>query len=72
MARGLLIWCLIMLVETVHGVLRGLFLAPRLGTTAADRIGWSLAAVLVFGIALLAIRWTGLVSTARLLAPGRR
>jgi hypothetical protein len=60
MARGLLIWMLIMLVETIHGVLRALLLVPRVGPEAAERIGWPVGAVLVIAIATLTIRWTRL------------
>jgi hypothetical protein len=67
MVRGLLIWLLIMLVETLHGVLRGMLLAPRLGDVAAARIGWPVAALLVIGITLLTIRWTGLRPPGQLL-----
>lgn len=70
MGRGLLIWLAIMLVETVHGVLRGLLLVPRIGPAAAERIGWPVAAVLVIAIATLAIRWTGLTGRAALLRLG--
>lgn len=70
MARGLLIWLLIMLVETLHGVLRGVFIAPRFGEAAAERIGWPVAAALVLGVALMGIRWTGLTSRNQLLALG--
>jgi hypothetical protein len=70
MARGLLIWLLIMLVETIHGVLRAALVVPRLGATAAERIGWPVAAVLVMGIALLTIKWTGLHARRSLLGLG--
>jgi hypothetical protein len=70
MARGLLVWLGIMLVETVHGVLRGLFLAPRLGEEQAARIGWPLGLVIVLLVSLLTIRWTGVQGTRRLLALG--
>ncbi len=70
MGRGLLIWLVIMLVETVHGVLRGLLLVPRIGPEAADRIGWPVAAILVVAIATLAIRWTGITDRAGLLRLG--
>ena len=70
MARGLTVWLLIMLVETIHGVLRGLLLVPRVGAEAAERIGWPVAAVLVIAITTLAIRWTGLTSRAQLLRLG--
>lgn len=70
MARGLLIWLLIMLAETIHGMLRGLFLAPLVGAAAAERIGWPIGAALVIGIAALTIRWADLTARWQLLALG--
>ena len=70
MGRGLLIWLVIMLVETLHGVLRSVFVEPRIGTVAAERVGWPVAAVLVLAIAALMIRWTGVRGTAPLLLLG--
>jgi hypothetical protein len=70
MARGLLVWLGIMLVETVHGVLRGLFLVPRMGEEQAARIGWPLGLLIVLVVSVLAIRWTGVRGTRRLLALG--
>ncbi|MEY3082996.1 MAG: hypothetical protein RJA94_2981 [Pseudomonadota bacterium] len=70
MGRGLLIWFVIMLVETLHGVLRGALVVPRIGATAAERVGWPVAAVLVLVISVLLIRWTGIRGTAPLLRLG--
>lgn len=70
MKRGLTVWLLIMLIETLHGVLRGLFLTPRVGEEMASRIGWPVGLALVFGVSLLAIRWTGIAGIAPLLRLG--
>lgn len=70
MTRGLVLWLIIMAAETVHGILRGLFLVPAVGETAASRIGWPIGAVLVLGITLLLIRWTGLNERGALLRLG--
>lgn len=70
MARGMLIWVLLMLVETVHGVLRGLWLTPRIGADNAGLIGWPVAALLVLAITLLTIRWTRLSTRRGLLQLG--
>ena len=70
MARGLLLWLVIMLAETAHGVLRGLFLTPRVGAEAASLIGWPIGFAIVVAISLLAIRWTGLESARSLIALG--
>lgn len=70
MTRGLLVWLLIMLVETVHGVLRGAWLVPLVGADAAARIGWPVAAMLVMIIASLTARWTALPDRSALLVLG--
>ena len=70
MARGIVVFVLIMVVETVHGILRGLFLVPRVGEVMAGRIGWPIGVVIVFGVALLTIRWTGLSKRRALLGLG--
>jgi len=70
MARGFLVWLLIMVAETVHGVLRGLLLVPLTGAAAAERIGWPVAALLVLAITTLAIGWTGLATPRQLLRLG--
>ena len=71
MARGLLVFLGIMAVETVHGVLRGLFLVPRVGEETAARLGWPVGMVLVLLISTLAIGWTGLSAGAASSASAR-
>ncbi len=70
MGRGLLVWLLIILVETVHGVLRGLLLVPRVGEDWASRIGWPVGIVIVLAISFLTIRWTRLRESKQLLTLG--
>jgi hypothetical protein len=70
MARGLAVWLLIMLAETAHGILRGLFLVPRVGEVVAGRIGWPIGLVIVLGIAILCARWVGLKERRALLGLG--
>ena len=70
MARGLLVWLLIMTAETAHGVLRGLLLVPRVGEAAASSVGLAIGALLALLISFIAIRWTGVRGTSRLLALG--
>jgi hypothetical protein len=70
MTRGLLIWVLIMLVETGHGILRGLYLVPMVGEQAAGRIGWPAGTLIVLAITWFTIRWSGLSRTADLVRLG--
>jgi hypothetical protein len=60
MLRGLIAWCLIMVLETVHGILRGLYLVPLVGQAEANRIGWPVGAIIVLTVATLLRPWTGL------------
>lgn len=70
MFRGVMVWLVIMAAETVHGILRGWLLVPRVGAEAANRIGWPIGAVIVIGGALLFARWIGLRETSALLRLG--
>ena len=70
MLRGVVVWCAFMAIETVHGILRGIFLVPRVGLDLSNKIGWPIAACIVFGVTVLTIRWIGLASTQALLTLG--
>ncbi len=70
MLRGIIVWCAFMAIETVHGILRGIFLVPRVGLELSNKIGWPIAACIVFGVTLLTTRWMGLVNTKALLFLG--
>jgi hypothetical protein len=70
MIRGLLVWLLVMLVETVHGVLRELLLVPQMGEEAAGRIGWPVGMILVLAVSIMTIRWTGVRGRWNLLGLG--
>jgi hypothetical protein len=70
MLRGVLVWLLVMGLETVHGTLRGLFLVPRVGLEAASRIGWPVGLVIVYVTAWAAARFVGLRTTGALLGLG--
>lgn len=70
MKRGLAVWLLIMLIETAHGVLRGLFLTPYVGWETASRIGWPIGLALVILVSVLTIRWIGVTGAAPLLRLG--
>jgi hypothetical protein len=70
MLRGLIVWLVIMVVETIHGVLRILLLVPRLGEATSGRIGLLVGTVLVMVVTVLLIRWTGLRRGLALLGLG--
>jgi hypothetical protein len=55
--RGIVVWILIILVESVHGTLRQLFLAPAIGDFHARQVAVFSGIALIFLIAALTIRW---------------
>ncbi len=60
MLRGLIVWLLIMGLETAHGVARWVYLVPAVGQKMSDVIGWPIGAGIVITIGWLLIPWTGL------------
>ena len=70
MSRGILVFLFIMALETVHGILRGLFLVPRVGEKLSGLIGWPVAMVIVMVVSTLLIGWTRVTGTAALLRLG--
>jgi hypothetical protein len=68
--RILAVWLLIILAETVHGVLRGLFLVPLMGALLARQIGVVIGALIIVAIATASIQWIGATSRKQLLAVG--
>jgi membrane-associated HD superfamily phosphohydrolase len=57
--RVLLVWMLIMLLETLHGMAREIFIAPVLGDMRARQLGVLLGSVIVLAVALLTVHWMG-------------
>lgn len=52
-----------MVAETIHGVLRTLFLVPLLGDLRARQIGVLIGSILILGIAFVFDRWVGAAET---------
>jgi hypothetical protein len=61
--RASLTWMLIILAETLHGLVREIFIAPVLGDLRARQVGVFVGCALVFAIAWLTARWLGARST---------
>ena len=55
--RAALVWMLIMLAETGHGLVREVFIAPALGALRARQLGVLVGCVLIFVIAWVTARW---------------
>lgn len=68
--RALIVWTGLILAETLHGILRGLLLTPRVGDLRARQIGVPIGAALILAIAVATIRWIGARRTGDLLRIG--
>lgn len=68
--RVLAIWILLMAVESLHGTLRTLYLAPLLGDAPARRLSVLTGAILIFLVTLFTVHWTEARSTRQLLGVG--
>ena len=68
--RGLCVWLVIMMVESLHGIVRQALLAPMVGEFRARQIRVFTGAVLILIVSVLFIRWIGVRSSARLLFLG--
>lgn len=68
MLRGLAVWLIIVVLESVHGTLRELFVVPRIGVEMSGRIGWPVGLVIVFATAWVFACWVGLRATSPLVA----
>jgi hypothetical protein len=58
-SRALLAWLMLVIAESVHGVLRQLFLVPVIGDLPARQVGVFVGSAIVFAVAWLCIRWIG-------------
>jgi hypothetical protein len=68
--RALVVWLLMMAIETIHGVLRNRFLVPVIGDVGSRQIGVLIGSALILGIAILTIDWIRPNSERSLLAIG--
>lgn len=57
--RALLVWLAIVVAETIHGILRGLFLVPAIGDLPSRQVGVATGSLIILVIAILASRWLG-------------
>ena len=68
--RAVLVWLLMMVIETIHGVLRSLLLVLLVGDLRARQLGVFIGSGLILGIAVLLIDWIRPSSVRELLVIG--
>ena len=57
LARGVAIWLLIILAETIHGILRTLLLEPLIGDPTARQVSVFIGSVIIIAITFVFVRW---------------
>jgi len=55
--RALAVWVIIMCIEIIHGIARGVLLVPLTGDLAARQIGVGVGSLLIFVTAMLTVNW---------------
>ena len=55
--RGLVVWVVLMVAESLNGAIRIFGLIPALGEVLAERIAFAIGAALILTIATLLFRW---------------
>ena len=68
--RAVLVWLVLMIVESVHGMLRTLFLAPHTGDFRARQIAVFTGSCLIVGVSYLFVRRLRAEGTRALLLVG--
>jgi hypothetical protein len=68
--RGFLVWFVIISAEVVHGILRGLFLAPAVGDFRARQIAVFTGIIIIFAIAFYTVQWLQASRASQLLIVG--
>ena len=68
--KALAVWLVIIFVESIHGVLRSIFLAPLVGDFLARQISVFIGSLLILTIAYLSIRWIRARTIASLIVVG--
>lgn len=70
MLRAVVVWLLFILLESIHGTLRTLYLEPWLGSFRARQISVFTGCVIILAVTLIFIRWMNATSGAALIGIG--
>lgn len=68
--RALAIWLLLIAVEILYGIARGIFLVPHLGDFRSRQIGVGTGSLIILAVALAFVRWIGTSRPSHLLGIG--
>jgi hypothetical protein len=68
--RGIIVWLVIILAESLHGTARRFLLEPYVGEFRASQIGVFMGAAIILVISIASVRWIGASSVYQLLGVG--
>lgn len=68
--RGIIVWLVIILAESLHGTARRFLLEPYVGEFRASQIGVLTGAAIILVISIASVRWIGAKSVYQLLGVG--
>jgi hypothetical protein len=68
--RTLAVWIILIAVEILHGIVRGIFLVPRVGKFRSSQIGVFTGSLIILAIALAFVRWISAIRPVHLLGIG--
>ena len=68
--RAVMVWMIFILFESLHGAVREIFIAPRIGALTARQTGVPVGCAIVFAVAWFAARWLGATTRAQQLVVG--
>jgi hypothetical protein len=69
-ARGFVVWLILIAAEILHGIARAIFLVPHVGELRSSQIGVFTGSLIILAIALVFVRWIGATRPAQLLGIG--
>lgn len=55
--RALATWLFIAVAESIHGILRRIFILPVIGDLRAHQVGMLVGCIIIFAVAWFCIRW---------------
>lgn len=68
--KALAVWLVLIAAEILHGILRAVFLVPRVGEFRSGQIGVFTGSLIILAIALVSVRWIGATRSSQLLGIG--
>ncbi len=70
LSRVLVVWFVIVAAETLHGIVRNLFIAPALGDLRSRQVGVFVGSGIIFAILYFSICWIGAKTNASFFVTG--